>query len=349
MTTHRGVLIGCGFFARNHMHGWAQAPDARIVAVCDLDRGKAEAFAREFGVPAVHTDAAAMLAAEAPDFVDVATTVASHRPLVTLAAGHARLVICQKPFAETLADARAMVSRCEEAGTALLVHENFRWQRPFRALKEALPAIGRPHFLRLSFRHGFDVYANQPYLAEIADLALTDVGLHLFDLARFLIGDVASVHCRAQRLNPRVTGEDAFLASLEHVCGAVSSVECSFFTTRSPEPFPETLALVEGDAGTLELVQGYRLRLHTRAGVEERHVGERDVEPPTPRWGEKPWHAVQDSVAALEAHAIDVLEGRAAPQPSGAHNLETLAVTFAAIRSARTGRAIDVAEILREA
>lgn len=343
MSGHRGVLVGCGFFARNHMHGWAEAPGASIVAVCDIDRAKAEAFARDFRVPAVWDDAAAMLAAERPDFVDIATTVASHRPLVELAAGHARLVICQKPFAETIADARAMVGACEAAGATLLVHENFRWQRPFRALREALPAIGTPRFLRLSFRHGFDIYANQPYLARTENLALTDVGLHLFDLARFLVGDVASVHCRAQRLDPRVSGEDAFLASLGHVSGAVSSVECSFYTTRSPDPFPETLAVVEGDEGTLELLQGYRLRVHARGGVEER-----DVEPDLPAWGEKPWHGVQDSVRALEAHAVAVLEGRAAPQPSGAHNLETLAVTLAAIRSVRTGQAVAVSDILKE-
>lgn len=338
----RGVLVGCGFFARNHMHGWADAAGAEIVAVCDLDPAKAEDFARTFGARP-YTDAAAMLAAERPDFVDVATTVTSHRALVTLAARHARLVICQKPFAETLEDARAMVSACEEAGALLLVHENFRWQAPFRALRAALPHIGTPHFLRLSFRHRWDVYANQPYLAEIADLALTDVGLHLFDLARFLLGDVASVHCRAQRLNPRVKGEDAFLASLLHVSGAVSSVECSFYSRRHPEPFPETLAVVEGETGTLELDRGYRLTLQTAAGIEEI-----DAEPPLPAWGERPWHAVQDSVRALEAHAVEILAGRADPQPSGAHNLDTLAVTLAAIRSARTGHSVDVAAFLRE-
>lgn len=338
----RGVLVGCGFFARNHMHGWADAAGAEIVAVCDLDPAKADDFARTFGARA-YTDAAAMLSAERPDFVDIATTVGSHRALVTLAARHARLVICQKPFADTLADARAMVSACEEAGAHLLVHENFRWQKPFRALHAALPRIGAPHFLRLSFRHRWDVYANQPYLAEVADLALTDVGLHLFDVARFLVGDIASVHCRAQRLNPRVTGEDAFLASCGHVSGTVSSIECSFFSRRRPEPFPETLVVVEGDTGTLALDLDYRLTLETADGIETI-----DAEPPLPAWGERPWHAVQDSVRALEAHAVDVLEGRAEPEPSGAHNLETLAVTLAAIRSARTGQAVDVAALLRE-
>ena len=95
----RGVLIGCGFFARNHMHGWADAPGAEIVGVCDIDPAKAAAFARDFGARPF-TDAAAMLAELSPDFVDVATTVATHRPLVELALAHGALTICQKPFAD---------------------------------------------------------------------------------------------------------------------------------------------------------------------------------------------------------------------------------------------------------
>ena len=52
MSGWRGVLIGCGFFARNHMHGWAEADGAEIVAVCDRDRARAESFATDFGAAA---------------------------------------------------------------------------------------------------------------------------------------------------------------------------------------------------------------------------------------------------------------------------------------------------------
>lgn len=334
----RGALIGCGFFARNHMRAWTDIDGVEIVAVCDTDPDKAQAFARDFGARAF-TDAAAMLAEVRPDFTDIATTVASHRPLVELAARHSRGVICQKPFAETLEDGTAMVAACTARGIPLLVHENFRWQAPYRALGAALASgvIGTPSFLRLSFRHAFDIYANQPYLATIEDLALTDVGLHLFDMARFLMGDVTRVYCQTQRLNPRVAGQDAFLASLRHRSGAVTSVECSFFSHYHPDPFVQTLAAAEGPMGSIELLQGYRMRLH-----KDGRVTETDVEPAVPAWGEKPWHLVQESVVAFQTHARDVMLGRAEPQPSGADNLRTLAVTLAAIGSARSGQAVDL-------
>lgn len=331
--TVRVALIGCGFFAWNHMQAWRDLPGAEVVAVCDLDASKAEAFAAEFGAKA-WTDPAAMLTAEKPDLADIATTVESHRALVTLAARHAGAVICQKPFASTLEDGRAMVGACAAAGIPLFVHENFRWQAPWRAVRAQLEsgAVGAPRFLRLSFRHSYDIYANQPYLRTVPDLALTDIGLHLFDMARCLMGDVARVSCESQRLNPAVTGQDAFQALLRHETGAITSVECSFHARLSPDPFPQTLGRVEGDEGSIELLLGHRLRRHCRDGVVQA-----DLEPPVPAWGSKPWHLIQDSVIAFQGHVLDALAGRAGPQPSGADNLKTLAVTMAAIEAARTG------------
>ncbi|HET9068321.1 MAG TPA: Gfo/Idh/MocA family oxidoreductase [Amaricoccus sp.] len=340
--TWRGVLIGCGFFARNHMHGWADAAGARIVAVCDIDPGRAAAFAAEFGADP-WTDAAAMLAAVGPDFVDVATTVETHRPLVELALSHGALTVCQKPFAATWADGLAMVEAGERAGRPLLVHENFRWQRAFRRIRAEIDAgsIGDPSFARLSFRHRFDVYANQPYLAEVEDFGLMDMGLHLLDLARFLMGDVATVSCLTQRLNPAIRGEDAFTALLGHTKGGVTSIDCSFYAQTTPDPFPETLARIDGPEGTIELDLGCRIRVHGREGVREI-----DGDPEVPSWGERPWHFVQDSVAAFEAHVVDVLDGAAEPQPSGRHNLETLAMTLACYRSAARRETVDLAAFI---
>ncbi len=339
----RGALIGCGFFARNHMHGWRDADGAEIVAVCDTDAGRAAAFAAEFGARA-YTDAARMLAETAPDFVDIATTVETHRPLVELALGHGALTICQKPFAPDYADGLAMVEAARAANRPLLVHENFRWQKPFRLLKEHVRAgsIGTPRSLRLSFRHHYtENYVNQPYLREVADLAIMDVGLHLFDLARFLVGDVTRISCRTRRRAPDVAGEDEFAALLDHTEGALSNIDCCFSADFTPEPFPQTLARIEGDAGTLDLMQDYRLHLHGRGTRTEF-----DAEPAVPTWGEKPWHAVQESVTAFEAHVVEVLRGTAEPQPSGAHNLDTLALALAAYRSAATGQSVDMAAFI---
>jgi predicted dehydrogenase len=320
------------------MQAWRDllAEGVRIAAVCDLDEGRARAMAEEFGAEPF-TDPGTMLDRVSPDFVDIATTPPSHRALVELSAPQARLVICQKPIADTLEEARAMVESCDRAGSALLIHENFRWQRPFVRMLELTRggAISTPRFMHLSFRHGWDVYAGQPYLATFPRLAIMDIGVHLFDLARLFMGEAEAVTCENQRRNPRVAGEDAFTALTRHAGGGVCVTEASFHTTRRPEPFPQTLAVLEGDDGTLELREDYRLLIHDAQGRREE-----DVEPAVPAWGGKPWHAVQDSVLNFERHVLSVLQGEAEPQPSGADNLRTLALCLAAYDSAEQGRRV---------
>jgi len=80
-----GGLIGCGFFAINQLHGWAELDGVEIVAICDRDPARLALVGDQFGIASRYTDAAEMLAAERLDFVDIATTPPSHRPLVELA------------------------------------------------------------------------------------------------------------------------------------------------------------------------------------------------------------------------------------------------------------------------
>jgi len=100
-----------------------------------------------------------MIAHEALDFVDIVTRAPYHRPLVDMPAANGLHIICQKPFAETLVDARAMVSAAKASGRQLMVHENFRRKSAIRAAINAVRdgRIGTPFFCRASFRSGYDV------------------------------------------------------------------------------------------------------------------------------------------------------------------------------------------------
>ncbi len=335
----RGGVVGCGFFAVNHLHAWADLPDCEIVAVCDRDPARADQARARFAVPRAYDDARAMLASEQLDFVDIVTTVDSHRTLIELCAEHRVPAICQKPFARDTADGEAMVRAAAAADIPLLVHENFRWQAPMRTIRRLLDdgAVGRVHFGRLSFRHAYDIYAGQPYLATERRLALVDVGVHVLDLARFFLGEVTRIYCRATRVNPRVAGEDSATLLLDHDAGATSVVDLCFFSKLDPDPFPQTLVHIEGDGGTLTLDAGYRLTVIGRGGRKVR-----DVEPAVPAWGAKPWHVIQDSVRNIQAHWLDCLRGKATPGPSGADNLRTLDLVFKAYDSAESGHAIAV-------
>jgi D-apiose dehydrogenase len=343
MADLKGALIGCGFFAVNHMHGWRDVDGAQIIAVCDSNPERLKIVGDQFAVRRRYVDAAALFADGGFDFVDIATTVQSHLPLVTMAAAHGVPVICQKPFALNVADAKAMVESCRAAKVPLMVHENFRFQSPIRVVRRALSSgeIGEPFWGRFSFRSGYDVFSGQPYLAAGKRFIIEDLGIHILDIARCMMGDVTSLTARTQRINPAIAGEDAATMLLDHDSGRTSIVDCSYATRLSKEPFPETLIELDGTEGTIRLSQGYRLEVNGRNG--HRLV---DVSPLLLPWASRPWHNILESVVATQRHWIKCLGAGSEPATSGADNLKTLALVEASYQSAASGLPVRLSELL---
>lgn len=342
MTKLKGALIGCGFFAQNHMHAWSGIDGVEIVALCDCDPICLNSTAAAFNVEATYSDVAEMIASEELDFVDIATTVSSHRPLVELCAAAHLNIICQKPFAENLVDARAMVKTVQQVNRTLMVHENFRWQSAVRAVISAIQQgeIGTPFFGRVSFRSAYDVYANQPYLATDDRFIIQDLGIHILDIARAIFGNTTSISALTNRINPKIKGEDVATMLLNHRNGATSVVDCSYSTKRLPETFPETLLEIDGDQGSLRLEAGYKLIMH-KNGVDQVV----DVSPPLLSWAEQPWHNIQESVLLIQQHFVDCLRAGKTPETSGEDNLNTLALVEAAYVSAQNNRTVKLDEL----
>lgn len=331
----RGALIGCGFFARNHLHAWQELPGVDIVALCDQEASRAEAYAAEFGGRA-YADPGEMLRHERPDFVDIVTQVGTHRALVERAAGAGVHVVCQKPLALDMHSARAMVDACRDAGVQFMVHENFRWQAPMRAVKDAAAQLGRLFFGRIQFRTPYDVYADQPYLATDERFILTDVGVHLLDLARFFMGEFAALHAHTQRVNPAIRGEDVATVMLRSRDGASCIVDMSYASKLEHDLFPQTLVHLEGERGSVTLGADYQLTVVSdsapgfRSGLAGARVRREDAAPPRRAWATPPADVIQDSVVRLQQHWVECLRTNREPETSGRDNLRTLELVFGA-------------------
>jgi predicted dehydrogenase len=330
-------VIGCGFYAPNHLNAWAALAGngARLAAVCDRDPAVAERTGRAFGVPH-YTDAAAMLDTEALDLADIVTRHDTHRALAELTIGRGVATIVQKPFATTWEDATAIVAAAEAAGVWLAVHENFRFAAPMRQLRRLVDAgtIGTPNWARIAFRTGYDVYRTQPYFYDEDRFVIADVGIHVLDVARFLLGEVERLSCETQRRNPRVRGEDTATMLLRHAGGATSVVEGTYEARRIPDVFPETTVELEGDAGSIVTLPGSRARV-TSANL----VWEEDIGAPLLPWTTRPWHVSQEGAYSACRHFLDRLRAGLPAETSGADNLRTFALVDAAYQAAETGRA----------
>ena len=183
-TGHAGTaiwLVRRGLLGILSYGGLGRSAGRRCVAVYNRTRAKAEQLAEQFQIDRVYDDPREMLVAEQLDFVDCITDVDTHPQFVELAAEHRLPVICQKPLAPTLLAAREMAAACQQAGVPLLVHENWRWQTPLRALKRVLEEgpIGRVFRARIQYANSFPVFDNQPFLKELEQFVLTDMGTHI--------------------------------------------------------------------------------------------------------------------------------------------------------------------------
>ncbi len=334
----RFAMIGTGFWSRYQLAGWCELPGAQCVALCNRTRSKAEALAKEFNVPAVYDDPDELVNKERLDFLDIVTDVDTHGRFVDLAANHRLPVICQKPMAPTLAEAERMVAICREAGVPFYIHENWRWQEPIRQLKRVLVEgiIGRPFRGRIHYANSFPVFDKQPFLKELDQFILTDMGSHILDVARFLFGEAENLYCQIDRVRPDIRGEDT--ATVMMRMGGQTTVTCelSYASRTEHERFPQTYFFIEGKHGSIELGPDYWLRVTTPEGTHARRYP-----PPFYAWAEHTHAVVHASIVACNADILRALQGGPPAETSGQDNLRTMQLIFAAYESARSGRAIE--------
>jgi predicted dehydrogenase len=339
------AMAGTGFWARFQLHGWRELPGCECVALYNRTRSRAEALAADFGIAAVYDDYEAMLATEKLDFVDVVTSADQHAPMARLAADRGLPVVCQKPLATEWATAAAMVAHARRRGTALLVNENWRWQAQIRAFAAVLKKapLGRVWRAQVNFSNSFPVFDNQPFLRELEQFILSDIGTHLLDVVRFLFGEAESVYAQTHRVNRSIKGEDAVSALLRMRNGMTVDVNLSYASRVPRERFPEAMILVEGENASAMLDLDFNIHVVTDRGTTTtRHP------PPFQAWADARYGVVHASIVDAQRHLLGALRGEAAAETTGEDNLETLRLVFACYESARRGEVVRLADFLPE-
>jgi D-apiose dehydrogenase len=335
----RFAVFGCGFWARFQIAGWREVGGVELAALYNRTRSKAEALAARFGLAAsaCYDDAEALLQSVPLDFIDIITDVDTHARFVELAARHRVPVICQKPMAPDLKTAERMVTACRRARVPFMIHENWRWQHPLRELKKALQdrRLGKPFRGRITFSNSFPVFDNQPFLKELEQFILTDIGSHILDTARFLFGDARSLCGVTQRVNPGIRGEDVATVLAVMGDGVTVTCEMSYASRLENERFPQTYVVVECERGSVELGPDFWLRVTTRAGTTARQCV-----PPHYAWADPAYDLVHSSIVPCNANLLAALRGTAPAETSAEDNLKTVRMVFGAYRAAKRGQAV---------
>ncbi len=255
----RVALIGCGLISLYHLRAWAAA-GAEVVAVCDLDREKADKRAAEFGVSRIYTDAADMFAHGGFDIVDIAASVAAHAPMARLAADFGVHVMVQKPMCATIREARQLVDEIGDR-VRFMVHENYRFRPHYMTVRRWIDEgrIGRIRHAAVSCRGSGlceregtvpFLIERQPYLKGFPRNLVFETMIHHLDVLRCLVGPLRVVAARLGRLAKDLPGEDTAAILLETPNGLIATADGSLCAPGYPLLHGDRLEVI-GTAGTI--------------------------------------------------------------------------------------------------
>jgi len=339
MSKLKFAVLGTGFWSLYQIPAWFEVGGVELVAVYNRTVSKAEKVAERFGVPKVFADPEELLQNEELDFIDIITEVPAHAPFVELAAKYKVPVICQKPMAPDYETAQRMVSVCKEAGIPFFIHENYRWEAPIRRYKEVLDAgvIGQPFKARISFLSGFPVFDNQPFLAELEQFILTDMGSHILDVARYLFGECKELWCQILSQTPGIKGEDVATVMMKMKNGMPLYAELSYASIVEHDSFTTVFVLAEGDKGSAYLGPGLEIRTTTRDGTTSEKVTI-----PSYEWADPDYIVNHESGIPINRNILDDMLGRGKAENTGDDNFRTVQLVWACYESAATGKIIDM-------
>ncbi len=201
------AVIGAGMVGRAHAAGYRTAsqlydldlPEIRLVAVADAYEPFAVDGAKRFGYERAETSWQAVVDAPDIDVVSVAIANELHRPVVEALLAAGKHVLCEKPLAPSVDDAKAMVAAAEAADSQCGVGFSFRRTPGINAIREQIEggAIGEVRHFNGHYWCNYAQNPNNPmswrYKGGPGSGALADIGSHMIDLGEYLCGPIASV------------------------------------------------------------------------------------------------------------------------------------------------------------
>lgn len=245
------ALIGCGRISQVHFQVLAREPRARLIAVADTDETAARSAAEATGTRHF-TDPAELLRTVSPDAVIICTPPDTHRPLAEAALAAGAHVLCEKPLAVTVEDARAMTDAAAAAGRFLMMASKFRYVGDIIKTKGILESgiLGEVILLENEFCSRVDMRKRWNARRAIAGGGvLIDNGSHSVDIVRYLCGPIVDFRAIFGKQWQEIEVEDTARLFVHCADGTLASIDLSW-SIHKENPY---YLRVFGTAGTLEV------------------------------------------------------------------------------------------------
>jgi len=325
----RWGLVGLGWVASDFVApAMVQNPGSRLAACLGSSLAKGHAFAERFGVERVHGDLEALMHDPDVDAVYIALPNALHHAAVLAAARGHKPVLCEKPFAMTVAQAREMVEACHAAGVLLRVAHQIRLDAAVGRAREIVRSGRLGRLAAITFERASGLDMRTSWRQDVAQSGvLFDVGVHLLDLIAWVSGQhfvEVSAFTHPDRRQGVPDDTVTVLGRLDGDCHAVARATREIASA-------ENNLIVEGSEATLitsalRFVPEHVVRVRDRAGTTEERF------PASPAY-------------ALEIQAFEgELRGERSLLPDGEESVRTVAVTQAVLQAIDERRSVAVSE-----
>lgn len=326
MTGIRWGLIGASTIAAQHMIGAFRANGDEVVAVMSANVDRATAYARDNDIARGGSSLSDLVNSNDIDAVYISTTNELHRDQVFAAAAAGKHVLCEKPLALSLDDARAMVKRCHERGIVMGTNHHLRNAATHRAMREAIKAgrIGAPLFARV-----FHAVYLPPSLQgwridrpEAGGGVVLDITVHDADTLRFVLDDepVAVTAMTSRGGMGRAGLEDGVMGVIRFESGLIAQFHDAFTTRYAITGFE-----VHGEEGSL--IGSDCMTQMPRGDVVLRTKD-----------GERPLSIAHENLYVRSVRLFDdAVAGRGRPSATGEDGVKSLSVALSTREAARTG------------
>ena len=323
----RWGLVGLGWVATDFIApAMVTSAGSRLAACLGSSLAKGRAFAERFGVERVHGDLEALMHDPGVDAVYIALPNALHHAAVLAAAHGKKHVLCEKPFAMSVAHAREMVAACRDAGVILRIAHQIRLEAAVVRAREIVRAGRLGRLAAITLERTSAVGPRMSWRQDFSQSGVIfDVGVHLLDLIAWVSGQrfvevSAFTHPDRRRREPDDT--ITVLGRLDGDCHAVARATREIASA-------ENNLIVEGTEATLitsalRFATEHVVRVRARAGTSEQ------------RFPASPAYALE--VLAFEGE----LRGERSLLPDGEDSVQTVAVTQAVLQAIDERRSVAV-------
>ncbi len=252
--TVRWGILGVAKIGRRVVPAMQRAPHCAVVAIASRDERKASDAAARLGIPQAYGSYEALL--DDPDIDAIYNPLPNHLhvPWTIRAAEAGKHVLCEKPLGRTAEESYEIWQRVEATGVKHMTAFNYRFVPAVRLAREMIEAgdLGEIRHFRGRYLQEWGSTTAEVWRFEreaAGSGALGDLGAHVIDLARYLVGEIGSVSASTRTFSPGREVDDAFEAVAEFENGAVGTLEASRFAPGRKNAFSWEINGSKGSLG----------------------------------------------------------------------------------------------------